>query len=78
MEKNLSKECREVMAEAKELFMTSAMSSSVSTMDADDIVANVKALRLVNRLIDLCGDMFEKQDKLMDKMNRVMDKCLKE
>lgn len=76
MEKNLSKEYREVMEEAKAMCLTSCMSASVSSMDAEDLVTNVKALRLVNRLIDLCGDLFEKQEKLMNKMDKVMDKYL--
>lgn len=42
-----------------------------------ETMENVKALRMVNRLLDLCCDMFEKQDKLMDKMNEAMDKYLK-
>lgn len=75
-EKNLSKEFKETMEETKELFLASAMQSSVSTMDADQIASNVKALRLLNRLCDLCGAMFEKQDKLMDKMDKAMDKYL--
>ena len=77
-DKNLSKEFKETVEETKELLMTSAMQSSVSSMDADDFVTNVKALRLLNRLCDLCVDMFEKQDKLMDKMDKAMDKYLKE
>lgn len=77
-EKNLSKEFKETMDEAKEMVLATAMQSSVSSMDADDLVANVKALRLLNRLCDLCVDMFEKQDKLMDKMDKAMDKYLKE
>ena len=75
-DKNLSKEFKETVEETKELLMASAMQSSVSSMDADDLVANVKALRLLNRLCDLCVDMFEKQDKLMDKMDKAMDKYL--
>ena len=77
-DKNLSKEFKETMEETKELFLASAMQSSVSSMDADDVVTNVKALRLLNRLCDLCVDMFEKQDKLMDKMGKAMDKYLTE
>ena len=77
-DKNLSKEFKETMEETKELFLASAMQSSVSSMDADDVMTNVKALRLLNRLCDLCVDMFEKQDKLMDKMDKAMDKYLTE
>ena len=77
-DKNLSKEFKETMEETKELFLASAMQSSVSSMDADDVMTNVKALRLLNRLCDLCVDMFEKQDKLMDKMGKAMDKYLTE
>lgn len=77
-EKNLSKEFKETMEEAKEMVMTSAMSASVSTMDEESIMTNVKALRLLNRLCDLSVAMFEKQDKLMDKMDKAMDKYLKE
>ena len=72
--KNLSKEFKATVEETKGLLMATAMESSVSTMDADDIVTNVKALRL----LDLSCAMFEKQDKLMDKMDKAMDKYLKE
>lgn len=74
MEKNLSKECKEVMTEVKALILGNVVSDSVSTMDEGALVTNVKALRLVNRLIDLCVDMFEKEDELMDKMNKFLDK----
>ena len=77
-DKNLSKEFKETMEETKELFLASAMQSSVSSMDADDVMTNVKALRLLNRLCDLCVEVFEKQDKLMDKMDKAMDKYLTE
>lgn len=77
-DKNLSKEFKETMDEAKGMLLTAAMESSVSTMDDGDIMTNVKALRLMNRLCDLCCAMFEKQDKLMDKMDKAMDKYLKE
>lgn len=69
--KNLSKEFKATVEETKGLLMATAM-------DADDIVTNVKALRLLNRLLDLSCAMFEKQDKLMDKMDKAMDKYLKE
>lgn len=74
--KNLSKEYKEVMAEAKELVLTSAMSSSVFNTDAENLTADIKAMLLLNRFIDLCGDMLEKQEQLMDKMDKVMDKYL--
>ena len=77
-DKNLSKEFKETMEETKELFLASAMQSSVSSMDADDVMTNVKALRLLNRMCDLCCVIFEKQDKLMDKMGKAMDKYLTE
>lgn len=77
MEKNLSKEFKECMEETKALCLMSAMTDSSSTMDENDIMTNVKALRLVNRLMDLCGDLFEKQDQLMDKMDEALDKYLK-
>jgi hypothetical protein len=75
-DKNLSKEFKETMEETKEMLMATAMKSSVSSMDADELMDNVKALRLLNRLCDLCCAMFEKQDKLMDKMDKAMDKYL--
>ena len=77
-DKNLSKEFKEAMEETKGLLMATVMQSSVSSMDADDVMTNVKALRLLNRLCDLCVEVFEKQDKLMDKMDKAMDKYLKE
>lgn len=77
-EKNLNREFKETMEETKELLLATAMQSSVSTMDEGEIMTNVKALRLLNRLFDLCGAIFEKQNKLMDKMDKAMDKYLKE
>lgn len=77
-DKNLSKEFKEAMEETKGLLMATVMQSSVSSMDADDVMTNVKALRLLNRLCDLCVEVFEKQDKLMDKMDKAMDKYLTE
>ena len=77
-QKNLNREFKETMEETKELFLASAIQSSVSSMDADDVMTNVKALRLLNRMCDLCCAMFEKQDKLMDKMDKAMDKYLTE
>lgn len=76
--KNLSKEYREIMAEAKVMVLTSAMKDSVCDMDAGEVMTTAKALILVNRLIDLCGDVFEKQDRLMDKLDKFMDRCLVE
>ena len=40
-DKNLSKEFKETMEETKGLLMATAMQSSVSSMDADDVVTNV-------------------------------------
>lgn len=75
-EKNLSKEFKKMMDETKGVLMAAAMESSVSKLDGDDFVTNVKALRLLNRMCDLCCVIFEKQDKLMDKMDKAMDKYL--
>ena len=74
--KNLSKEFRKTMEEVKALGLTNAMSASTSTMDEENIMGHVKALRLMNRLLDLSCEMFEKQDKLMDKFDRYLDKYL--
>lgn len=76
MEKNLNKEFRETMDEAKEMLAMGAMRASVSTEDTEDIMTNIKLLRLLNRMADLCCDMFEKQDRLMDKLDKVADKYL--
>lgn len=62
------------MEEVKAWGLTTAMSASTSTMDEEDIMENVKALRLMNRLLDLSCEMFEKRDKLMDKVDRYLDK----
>lgn len=78
MEKNLSKAFREVMDETKTMFLATAVKSSTFTENENDITENVKALRMVNRMLDLCCDMFEKQEALMDKMDKVMDKYLDE
>ena len=76
MEKNLGNEFREVMTECKELIMTEVVSNSISSLDEKSVAGNVKTLLMVNRLMDLCCDLFEKQDKLMDEMDKVMDKYL--
>jgi len=77
MEKNLSKEFRGVVAETKELIVKYVCDADfLSGMDGDDAAANIKMMLLFNRLIDLCGDVFEKQDRLMDKMDKAMDKYL--
>lgn len=76
MEKNLGNEFREVMTECKEIFMTEVVSGSMSGLDEKTVAENVKALLMVNRLMNLCCDLFEKQNKLMDKMDKEMDKYL--
>lgn len=77
-EKDLSKEFKETMEETKGMLLAAVMESSVSTSDTDNLVTNVKVLRLFNRLLDLFGEMFEKENKLMDKMDKAMDKYLME
>ena len=76
MEKNLNKEFRETMEEAKTMLTVAAMTSSLSTTDDEDIVTNIKLLRLLERMANLCCDMFEKQDKLTDKLDKALDKYL--
>ncbi len=76
MEKNLGNEFREVMTECKELIMTEVVSNSMSDVDEKSVAGNVRALLMVNRLMNLCCDLFEKQNKLMDKIDKVMDKYL--
>jgi len=77
-ERSLSAEFGEAVKEAKSLLVAEAMKSSVSGKDADGVVNSAKALWLLNRLLDLCCDMFEKHDKMTDKMMEVMDKYLNE
>lgn len=74
MEKNLGNEFREVMTECKELIMTEVVSNSISSLDEKSVAGNVKTLLMVNRLMDLCCDLFEKQDKLMDKMDKYLER----
>ena len=78
MEKDLSKEFRETVDEAKAMLAMGAMRASVSTNDTDDIMTNIKLLRLLNRIGDLCCDMIESHDKVMKKLDKVMDKYLEE
>lgn len=76
MATNLSNEYREIAGEVKKLVKMSAANSDMFTMDSNELAMSIKALHLLNRLVDLFGDVFEKQDKLMDKMDKVMDAYL--
>lgn len=74
--KDLSKEFNEVMEEAKAMVLSAATSSMASDTDGDDLVTSIKMLRLLTRTCDLCCAMFEKQNELMDKLNKAADKYL--
>lgn len=77
MSDSLSYKFREIKDETKALILKSACESfDGSSLDADEIAANIKMMMLFDRLMDLCADMFERQEELMDKMNRAMDKYL--
>lgn len=72
MENNLSKDFNEVLDEIRELALKSAVEASAFEEDDEEIMANIKTLRLVNRFLDLCGAMLERQEELMDKMDEVL------
>ncbi len=74
MEKNLSSEMRALVEECKKIYTSMLCRYSVSSMMGEDYSAEcVYAIRLLSRASDLCVDMFEKQERIMDKMDKVMD-----
>ncbi len=77
-EKDLSKEFKEIAEETKKLYAAQAVEGIASGIDAEDVNRNVDVLQLVCHLVDFCGEWFEKQDRLMDKMDKAMDKYLME
>jgi hypothetical protein len=76
--KNLSNEFRATMEETKELLAMSAMTSgALSGMDdGKEVIAGLKAMKLLNRFVDLCSDLFEMQIQQMDKLDKCFDKYL--
>lgn len=74
--KTLYEEYEKLMEETKGVLTALALTSSVMEMDADEVVANVKAFQLFSRTLDLCGAFLKKQEDLMDKMNRALNKYL--
>lgn len=74
--KYLADEIEETMKSAKSILTVAAM-SNVSNMDMEELARNMQVLAMFNKLFDLCGAMLIKQDALMDKMDRALDKYLK-
>lgn len=70
MEQDLSKRFGEVMEEAKMLVKKSTMDIYLSANDEKDIMETSMARRVLIQTLDLCGYMFEEQNKLMDKMDK--------
>lgn len=76
-ERNLSKEYAEVMKEFMGMIKEYGMKDfDVFDVDAPELIMIVKSLGLFNKLIDISAAMFEKQEKLMDKLDKVCDKQL--
>lgn len=78
MDDNLSKEFQEIMKEIKKLFIESYLADSLSDMDSKSVMEQINTMRLMNRTMDLCCAMFEKQYELMAKMDKALDKYLDE
>lgn len=79
MEKNLSNEMRELVEECKKIYANMFCNYSVlSMLDDENAAEYVKSMKLLSRACDLCVDMFEKQERIMDKMDKVMDVYLKQ
>ena len=77
MATNMTKEMREIVAEAKGLFVKLAFEDgALSSGNSEDVTASIKAMVMLNRLTNLYMDLFEKQVELMDKMDAAMDKYL--
>ena len=55
-----------------------AASDATADFHEQLLLAVTEALRLVYRLVDLCCDLVEKQDKLVDRMDKVMDEYLEQ
>lgn len=75
--KYLADEIKEAMEITKKVVAAAAM-RDVSDMDMDQMACNLQMLALCNKLFDLCGAILIKQDALMDKMDKALDKYLKE
>ena len=76
-ERNLSKEYAEVMKEFMGMIKEYGMKGfDVFDVDAPELIMIVKSLGLFNKLIDISAAMLEKQEKLMDKLDKVCDKQL--
>jgi len=78
-DKTLSNECRAVMGEIKTIVRTCFMEDFVSAgrVDEGDLSKNIRTLVLLERLADLGCELVERLenvDKLMDKMDRILDK----
>lgn len=77
-ERNLSKEYAEVMKEFMGMIKEYGMKDfDVFDVDTPELIMIVKSLGLFNKLIDISAAMLEKQEKLMDKLDKVCDKQLK-
>ncbi len=72
-EKNLSYEFKEILNEAKDLALKDALSDVSSTTDENEIMSRVKAAKTFGQLMDLCGVMFQRQEELMNKMDRILN-----
>lgn len=74
--KYLADEIKETMESTKTI-LTAAVMSEVSKTDMEQLGRNMQMLAMCNKLFDLCGAILIKQDALMDKMDKALDKYLK-
>ena len=77
MEKNLNVEFEECVKETKAMLMTASM-GCMSAMNGDDLSLMARSFNLMDRFMNLCVAMFEKQNDLMDKLDKVCDKALEQ
>lgn len=78
VDNHVSSEIKECMKECKRAIMETVTKSCTSDMDMDDFVFGTKVLVILERMTNVFADMIGKQDMLMDKMDKVMDKYLEQ
>ena len=69
MEKKLSNELSEVMTEFKKMLAAEVIHGSLSNVDE-----SVKAFCLMSRLMNLCCDLVERQEELIEKLDKYLEK----
>lgn len=77
-DENLSGQFRSTVNEIKSLCGQALMSDSILDMDPDQVAIGVRSVKAMNDLLDVTCDMFEKQERLMEKMSKALDKYLED